>query len=435
MAVAGFGLTLAVFYPGLMTIDARFIYQDTIEGFRGDWQSPVMTALWALVDPIAPGTGSMFLLSVATYWLAFGLLAFRQAHASVWLAAILLVLAATPPAFVMLGVIWRDILFANTWLLAAALAFAISDRGASMRRLAQAAALGLLGLGVMLRPNALTAAPILFAYIVWPAGFSWKRAAIMYVPVAVGLFALVQIVYYGALNATRQHPLQSIMVFDLGGISHLTGQNQFPTTWTAAEDTLVTAGCYRPTQWDIYWVHEPCRFVMKRLGEEKLFGTPAVTDAWRRAVMSHPGAYLRHRMAFMWNFLSAANFTMQTQDIEDPSKMAIEDRPAFNALSLVHDALKLTPLFRAGPWLLVCMALCAFAWRRRDSAPGAFAIGVCGSAAIYMLTFLAVGVASDFRYAYWAVLASIAGGIVILPLTPESREPAVPSGIAAIRHP
>jgi hypothetical protein len=54
MVVAGFGLTLAVFYPGLMPIDAGFIHRDTIEGFRGDWQSPVMTALWALIDPIAP---------------------------------------------------------------------------------------------------------------------------------------------------------------------------------------------------------------------------------------------------------------------------------------------------------------------------------------------------------------------------------------------
>jgi hypothetical protein len=349
MVVAGFGLTLAVFYPGLTTIDAGFIYQDTIEGFRGDWQSPMMTALWALIDPIAPGTASMFLLIVTVYWLAFGLLAFGLARASLCFAATLLLLAATPPAFVMLGVVWRDILFANTWLLAAALAFAVSDRTGKPRWLAQAIALGLLGLGVLLRPNALTAAPILLAYIVWPARFSWKRAAIMYVPAAVGLFALVQIVYYGALNATRQHPLQSIMVFDLGGISHLTGQNQFPITWTAAEDALVTTGCYRPTQWDIYWVHEPCRFVMKRLGEEKLFGTPAITDAWRRAVMSHPGAYLRHRAAFMWNFLSAANFTMQTQDLEDPSKMAIEGRPAFNALSLVHDALKPTPLFAQDP--------------------------------------------------------------------------------------
>jgi hypothetical protein len=42
-------------------------------------------------------------------------------------------------------------------------------------------------------------------------------------------------------------------------------------------------------------------------------------------------------------------------------------------------------------------------------AEGAFALGVCGSAAIYVLSFFAVGVASDFRYGYWAVLA---GGVV-----------------------
>ena len=31
-----------------------------------------------------------------------------------------------------------------------------------------------------------------------------------------------------------------------------------------------------------------------------------------------------------------------------------------------------------------------------------------------MLSFYAVGVASDFRYGYWAVLAAIAGGVVVM---------------------
>ncbi len=94
-------------------------------------------------------------------------------------------------------------------------------------------------------------------------------------------------------------------------------------------------------------------------------------------------------------------------------KRCFADRPAFNALVAIHDALKPTPLFRAGIWLLLCIAVCAFAWRRRDTPAGAFAIGVCGSAAVYVLTFFAVGVASDFRYAYWAVLASITGAVAI----------------------
>jgi hypothetical protein len=413
MIVAGFGLTLLVFYPGVMTYDAKFVYEDIAKGFLGDWQSPVMTVLWSLIDPIAPGSGSMFLLIVTFYWLAFGLLAFTMARHSVLRAYVLLLLAVSPPAFVFIGILWRDVLFASTWLLSAALPFAVADRNARLRVPIQVMALGLLALGVLLRPNALIAAPILAVTIAWPGHFSWRRAAIIFVPAAAGLFAMVQVVYYGALGAARQHPLQSIMVFDLGGISHFTKQNQFPVAWTASETALLTTDCYQPTQWDIYWRLEPCEFVMHRLEGDKIFGSPALVDAWERAVFRHPIAYLKHRAAFMWNFLAGANLTMWTHDLDDPSKLPLADRSAFTALTAIHDALKPTPVFRAGPWLLICIAVCAFAWRRRDTPAGTFAIGVCGSAAIYMLTFFAVGVASDFRYAYWAVLAGIAGAVAV----------------------
>jgi hypothetical protein len=56
--------------------------------------------------------------------------------------------------------------------------------------------------------------------------------------------------------------------------------------------------------------------------------------------------------------------------------------------------------------------LCFFSWRRADTRDDAFVYGVCGSATIYVLSFLFLGVASDFRYGYWAVLAAIAGAVV-----------------------
>lgn len=421
MIAAGIGLTLLVFHPGIWTYDARFVYQDMAKGFRGDWQSPVMIVLWSLIDPIAPGAASMFLLIVTLYWLAFGLLALKVARRSIWLGALLLVLAASPPAFVFVGILWRDVLFACLWLLAAVVAFVVADREAKLRLLVQALAFALLALGVLLRPNALIAAPILTAAIVWPAQFSWKRAAIVFVPAGIGLFALVQVVYYGALGAVRQHPLHPIMVFDLGGISHFARQNQFPVTWTTSENALVTTGCYQPTEWDIYWRFDPCQFVMKRLEGDKIFGTPALAEAWQRAVMHHPVAYLQHRGSFMWNFLAGdANLTMWVQDIDAPPNLLFSDRPAFVALKAVHDVLKPTPLFRPGSWLLVCIAVCALAWRRRDTPAGTFAIGICGSGAAYALTFFAVGVASDFRYAYWVVLAGISGAIVVA-LGPSER--------------
>ena len=410
----GFGLTLLIFYPGVMTFDAKYIHEYATKGTMGDWQSPVMVWLWGLIDPIAPGAGCMFLLIAATYWLGFGLLSLTLASRSRRGALLLPLLAMTPPSLALAGVIWRDVLFATCWLLAASLAFAVAERQSWIRLTGQALGLVLVVFGVLLRPNALLAAPILAAYTIWLSRTSLRRAALLYVPAVLVFFGVVQLVYYGVLDAKREHPLQTIMIFDLGGISHFAKANQFPVEWSEAEQTMLLNTCYQPTMWDIYWRLEPCDFVMRKVEREKgLFGTPAISKAWLTAILQHPVAYLQHRSAFMWNFLAGDNLVMWTADVENPTRDVFADRAAFNAFRATHDALMPTPFFRAGFWLLACIVLCGIGWNRapRDAS---FVFAACGSAAVYVLTFYGVGVASDFRYGYWAVLAAMAGGVVLL---------------------
>jgi peptidoglycan/LPS O-acetylase OafA/YrhL len=126
----------------------------------------------------------------------------------------------------------------------------------------------------------------------------------------------------------------------------------------------------------------------------------------------------------MWTFLTGANLTMWTLDLDDTSKIAFADNPRLMALKTLHDTLKPTLLFRAGPWLLLDMVVCLLAWRRRNTPAGSLALGVCGSAVVYMMTFSAVGVAPDFRYALWAVLAALAGLIAIAQRRDEVTQPA-----------
>lgn len=413
LLAAGFGLTLLIFYPGVMTYDAKFVYQDIAKGATGDWQSPVMVWLWGLIDPIAPGAGSMFLLIATTYWAGFGVLSLALASRGKAGALLLPLLAMTPPSLAFAGIIWRDVLLATCWLLAASIAFAVSERPSPVRLAGQGLALALLIFGVLLRPNALLAAPILMAYTIWLSRASLRKTAILYVPAMIALFGIVQLAYYGMLDARRQHPLQTIMIFDLGGISHFAKQNQFPVTWSARENAMLLNGCYQPTMWDIYWRLEPCDFVMAKVERETgLFGTPAISSAWLTAVLHHPLAYLQHRSAFMWNFLAADNLGMWTADVERPMQKVFPDRAAFNALVAAHDVLKPTPLLRAGFWLLACIVVCGWSWKRSAAREASFALAVCGSATVYVLSFYALGVASDFRYGYWAVLAACAGGVV-----------------------
>ena len=346
-------MTLYVFYPGIMTFDALYIYKDMAKGTFGDWQSPAMLALWSLVDPIAPGSGSILLLTVALYWLAFALAALAIARRSPRLAVLVPVLALAPPAFVLVGVIWRDILFASPGCsrpprfsprpnATGKCASPFRSSGLVFSRSASCC-------GRMRLPPRRFSRPISYG----PQHFRWKRTALLYVPAALGLFGLVQVVYYGVFGAQRQHPLHSIMVFDLGGISHFAKENVFPGAWTEKETTLITDGCYQPIAWDIYWTQQPCLFVMQRLEGEKLFGTPALADAWRQAIIGHPFAYLQHRVTFYWTFLAGPSLAMWTRDLDDADKIIFADKPRLMAVKAVNDTLQATPLFRAGAWLLL----------------------------------------------------------------------------------
>jgi hypothetical protein len=413
IAVAGFALTLWIFYPGIMTWDAWYIHRDAMNNFYGDWQSPLIEGLWRLIDPLAPGPASMFLFIATLYWGAFAALGLVLARVSPIAALLAPILALAPPAFIYSGIIWRDIIFACAWLLAATLALFGARSALGVRLHLQVLALVLIGCGVLIRPNALFAAPIIAATVLWPTAFSWKRLALLFIPAMAAFYAIVPLVYYGAFGAQRQHPLQSLMVYDLGGITHFTQENQFPATWTPEQSALVLNRCYSPALWDVYWTQEPCLFVMKRLEDDKIFGTPAIPAAWTQALLKHPFAYLEHRADVFWTFLAGSNLTLWTINIENPMRPLFQQRRGFAALTAVHDALKPTPLFRTGFWLLLDVILFTLAWQRRTTPEGTFVLGVCGAAIIYVGTFFGCGVAADFRYGLLAVVAAL-GALPVL---------------------
>src|SRR5947209_3523855 len=134
LVIAGFAVTILVFYPGYITVDAEYVYAEAQAWRFGDWQSPAMAVLWRLIDPIAPGSLSMFLLTAILYWASFAILAIIALRYSTSLALLVLLLAFTPPAFVFLGMIWRDVQFGVIWLFAAVLAFVATNVSRSFPR-------------------------------------------------------------------------------------------------------------------------------------------------------------------------------------------------------------------------------------------------------------------------------------------------------------
>ncbi len=424
LTLAGFGLTILLMFPGYLTNDAAYVYDYIAQWHFGDWQSPLMTLVWWLIDPISPGPGSMFLLIIALYWLGFGAIALTIARQSTLLALAVPLLALTPPAFILLSMIWRDILFTGVWLLAAALLYWVSARERGHRLPVQIIALILIGCGILLRPNAIVAAPFLIVYALWPARFDWKRTALLFVPAVLGGYGLVHLVYYEILHAKRENPLHSLIVFDLGGITYYSGENQFPVSWNAEELALLrTPQCYQPQHWDSYWTLDPCKFVMARLErpDDVIFGSPRLMDAWIKAVTTHPLAYVEHRLMVLWTFLALPNLTLQVYKLPLPDETPLAHNAYFPMLLRLHDALQSTILYRAGLWLIVSIATFAWSWPARGTASGTFAVCIAGAGIFYTLSFGLLGVATDFRYAHWGVVASLAGLVPALLTRAELR--------------
>jgi hypothetical protein len=323
----------------------------------------------------------------------------------------------------MLAMIWRDILFGTAWLLAAAAVYLASDADRRARWIVSALALALVGFGILLRPTAIIAAPLLAVYLIWPTAYDWKRTAMAFIPGIVLGYALIHLVYYVVLDVKRENPLHSLFVFDLGGITHFTGENQFPVAWNPEQTSLLTTTCYNPEYWDSYWTIPPCDFVMHRLEApgEVIFGAPQLTQAWFRSVTRHPLAYLRHRGTYFWRLLAGSNLTLELHRLDEPGKTALAQNRYFTGVVVFHNALKPTVLFRTGFWLLVAAALGGFTWPLRNNIAGAFALGVTGSAIAHVVTFFLVGVAADFRYGYWCVLAALVGGVGLAVATTEKR--------------
>jgi hypothetical protein len=424
-SLAGFGLTLWVFWPGIVNYDAGWIYEDIIHNRQfGDWQSPVMGGLWRLLIPIVPGPPplSLFLVSVVTYWLALGLLALVVSSRSKTLGILVPILGVCPPASLLVGILWRDVLMANAWLLACVLVLAASSARPGLRVAAQCTALVLLSFGVLLRPNAVFAAPVLVTYVLWPAAARPARIAALTVPVAALSFLLINLVFYGWLGAVRQHVHQAIFVFDLAGITALTGENQFPVIWSVDEERRLKRECYDPSQWDGYWRLPPCPFVMQTLEQNKLFGSAQLTRSWLNSIAANPLAYLRHRAGHFTAFLTAGARTMALEQwyiVNPPPYPSDRLQPVIT----LNAALKSTPLFSLWPWFALNLVLFIPAWKLRQTTLGNFAWSVSTSAAVYTLAFFFIGVASDFRYGFWLVLADIATGTAVWAGYGRRRQP------------
>lgn len=421
LAAGGFVLAVWLSWPGTVTHDALAVYDQAYSGQYGDWQPPLVGWLWRQAETVLGyGPQAIMLPTVAAYWLGL-LLVFLGARTrnrgAAWLV---LLVGFLPPTFVLLGIVWRDILFAAMWLLAFALAYLAPGRPLPLRALLTLGAVAIFVVACWVRPNALFAAVPLLAFLLWPARWRWWRMIAIAIPAVLVLQVSSDQLTRRVFHSVENHALHSLFVFDLDGILHFSGDNPFPvSSWTPAQVQHIRSSCYDPAYWDAFW-WEGCEYAMQALNNDvppgsKLFGSDTLRNAWLHAILTHPLPYLEHRLSHFWALLGGHDMVLfNSWNSGQLRFFPVRDRTyrVFEtATNWLHDN---TPMFRGATWLLLGVIVGVAGLRVRDERAQAAVLALSVSGVVYTLTYLVFGVAAEYRYVYWTALSSLLGGALLL---------------------
>ena len=413
-AAIGVAATLALFWPGLMSVDSAVQFAQARATYPLDDVHPVlMSLLWRALDRVLEGPGALFLLFVLGWWGGLAAWAAQWPMPRWGRPALVLGVGLWPPTLLMLGHVWKDVGMSALLLWAAALIFAWRRRGS---RTARTLALLALGLAAAFRHNAVFAALPLLLWWSWPraqeAPRAWRRTAL-----GAGLALLLAAAPGGLArlaDAGPRHPWTVVALWDLAALSIDANAVKLPASVLAGPPLTV----------------EELRAVFDPWANPRLFAVGKIkssfyhdyTDgqlsdlraAWWSAVRADPLAYLRHRARLtrylMLGFPESLprELIYVPERVQLPSTHAIlppvdEDTGFWRGIASVRDSV----LFAGALYLgLALLAVAIAYWRSAGEARVAI-VALAASAWCNALPLAFISGSAEFRYLTWSALAGL----------------------------
>lgn len=413
------GANLAIWFPGEASPDSESQYAQAVAGQFDDWHPPIMAWLWSIFRLLADGDGPMFCFQVVFYWLGFGLLAIGLAQTGRLLAAwAMLGVAFFPSLLTLNGVLVKDVGMGVALLTAFAVLFWYRTQDRAVPPAIAAISLVLLFYGTLIRANAVFAMVPLFVYMMRPQwlGRPWRLLAVS-IPISLAMVPAANLFNHRVLHAEPLGLTRSLQIFDITGISYYSSDTAvFETRRSFTRDEVTS--CYTPVRWDPLAPWGECSFFWNRLAispdlqgiaEELdarsvmgLKHNPDLLNHWITAIVHHPLAYARHRVAHfsseIWRGVSTA-----TPGTAGPPPLS----------TVLYDFVTASALWLAvGASLLIRLAF-ASSVGCKASIDAALALLLSGLS--YGSAYLIIGVATELRYLFWSLMAIFAALVISLP--------------------
>lgn len=435
VVAAGFGLMVALNWPGHLSVDSVLALQEGRFGVRNTWNPAIYSWLLGLADRITPGAAAVVALSGSMVFGAWAALPALRPRAS-WLAPLLAAGAILlPQVLIYPAIIWKDVLFAGAGI-AGFVAVALGLRTGRLGWGWLALAALLFAAAGLFRQNGLVLAPAAAAAIAWVAwrGGGRLRALGLAAAWLVGVALLTLVLSAtarpqgpGAPDNAGSRGVRLLQTYDLAAAAVLQPGRPLPNIDAVAPDVddyinRHAARLYAPERIDVMnadpWISENLRRVRRE----------AIQADWLDLVTQDPLLYLRARMMA---FRQVAATPVIDRCL--PIHLGVDGpAPALEALGMSprrsHDDMRLynyttwfldTPAMSHLPYAAIALAVGTWLLIRRDPADLAIAAMMAGALA-FAASFFVISIACDYRYLYFVDLAAITGALY-LALDPRLR--------------
>lgn len=425
--VIGCAASLALNWPGQLSYDSVMQLHDGRVGHYNPWHPPVMAWMLGAFDAALPGTGLFIVFDTVLFFSSIGSLVWLSRRPS-WVAvAIAALCAALPQVVLYQGIVWKDVLFADS-AVAGFVCLAHATRHWRQPRGALFVAAGLccFTLATLARQNGFVA--LLFGIlalilVVRRDGAQWPRA--ITIAIAAASASAAGLLAANLALATRTEDpwnapgqIRLLQLYDLVG--------EVKTNPAIRLDTFsrVNPALVQLIRSDAIRLYTPARNDTLIADPELLRAfaatAPAVlTSQWANVIVHHPGDYLRVRLqVFRWVFLTPdlrACMPYLT-GVTGPPQLVKElgvgrsFRPQDAALGNYAALLLPTPLYAHATYAVLALILFAFLlWRRR---PADITIAaLLGGALIFTAGYFIISIACDYRYLIFLDLSALAAAM------------------------
>jgi len=420
-------LLVAAGWPGILSNDSLATLEQARTLVFTDWHPPVMALVWAPLDRILAGPGLMLVAQAVLYSLAMAWLLAEACprllrRASPWL--LVPAFALFPPVAALNVMIWKDVWMSAWLVLALACLFRMArlPPGRSLRWTA-AGLLACCLLATAFRHNAVAATAGLLAGGAWcllRARFApwWRLLAACVAGVLAALLLYAAVAAATRLIATPAQVTTPILLHDIAGIIVHSGDAEATARQALAIAPDIADTGHRRLAKRVLKQYSPAaavRLLSTRRRTSAAFSldiygphdADAVKRAWGALVRTHPGAYLRHRLATfgcLVQLCDAAGWRHHSYVLD--RRYAFPDGlPGMQAaLRSVLLAPALAPLYAPLAWLALAVAGGLLALRRVGQGDVVPVFLMLSAAGLAVSLFFTAPIES-YRYVHWIIVA------------------------------